>query len=123
MCRHFGATVIGTVSTAEKAKIALDHGIHHVINYKEQDVVQEVMCITDGKGCQVAYDGVGKAMLDTNLAVLARRGAFISFGSASGPIDSLDIAKLTKNSISLMRPALMDYTRTQEELETRNPSV
>ncbi len=112
-----GATVIGTVSSEEKAKVARAHGIHHVIIYTQQNVVEEVMRITNGIGVNVVYDGIGKSSFDTSLACIGRRGVFVSFGSASGPITDLDIGKLTKNSISLMRPALFDYTRTREEFE------
>lgn len=120
LCAMLGATVIGTASSDAKAQIAREHGrIPHVLVYTREDVVAEVMRLTGGRGVQVAYDGVGKAMLETTLAVLGRRGTFVSFGSASGPIEGLDIARLTKNSISLMRPALFDYTRTQQELEAR----
>lgn len=119
LCAMLGATVIGTASSDAKAAIARENGrIPHVIVYTRENVVDEVMRITEGRGVQVAYDGVGKAMLENTLAVLGRRGVFVSFGSASGPIDNLDIAKLTKNSIALMRPALFDYTRTQQELES-----
>ena len=117
LCKMLGATVIGTVSTQEKAKIARDHGIEHVIVYTEQDIVDEVMRITGGKGCKVAYDGVGKAMFETTLAVLGRRGVFVSFGSASGHLENIDAKVFTKNCISFMRPALFEYTQTQEELE------
>lgn len=86
LCNLFGATVIGTVSSEEKAKVAREHGVSHPVIYTKQDVVAEVMRITDGKGVQVVYDGVGKSMLETSIAVLGRRGAFISFGSASGPV-------------------------------------
>lgn len=55
-----GATVIGTTSTAEKAKIAKENGADHVILYKNEDVVKRVLEITNGEGVHVTYDGVGK---------------------------------------------------------------
>jgi NADPH2:quinone reductase len=117
LCRMLGATVIGTVSTREKAKIAQEHGIEHVIVYTEQSIRDEVMRITGGQGCRVAYDGVGKAMFETTLSVLARRGLFVSFGSASGHLESIDAKVFTRHCISFMRPALFEYTQTQQELE------
>lgn len=117
LCKMLGAVVIGTVSTKEKAKIAQEHGIEHVIVYTEQNVHEQVMRITDGKGCRVAYDGVGKAMFETTLSVLGRRGRFVSFGSASGHLENIDAKVFTRNCISFMRPALFEYTQTQQELE------
>lgn len=55
-----GATVIGTVSTEEKAAQAKDDGCHHIILYKEEDFVTRVNEITSGKGVEVVYDSVGK---------------------------------------------------------------
>ena len=117
MCAARGATVIGTVSSDEKARVSLAHGVSHAIVYTREDTVARVMEITGGRGVQAASDGGGQATLDTSRAALGRRGRLISFGGASGPIASLDISRLTRNSVSLMRPALYDYTRTQAELE------
>lgn len=55
-----GATVIGTVSTKEKAAQAKEDGCHHVISYKDEDFVSRVNEITSGKGVEVVYDSVGK---------------------------------------------------------------
>jgi NADPH2:quinone reductase len=116
-CKAFGATVIGTVSTEAKAAVAKAHGVDHAIVYSQQSIVDEVMRVTNGEGVQVAFDGVGQATLDSTLASLARRGKFISFGAASGHITNFPLSRLTKNAISLMRPSLADYVRTQEELD------
>lgn len=87
MAKASGATVIGTCSSEAKAKMAKEQAnVEHVIIYTQQDVVKEVMRITNGAGVQVVYDGIGKASFDTSLGCLARRGSFISFGSASGPV-------------------------------------
>lgn len=55
-----GATVIGTTSTEEKAKLAKAHGADHVILYTKEDTVKRVLEITDGKGVHAVFDGVGK---------------------------------------------------------------
>ncbi|KAH7516700.1 hypothetical protein FEM48_Zijuj10G0162900 [Ziziphus jujuba var. spinosa] len=55
-----GATVIGTVSTKDKAAQAKEDGAHHVIIYKEEDFVAHVNEITSGNGVDVVYDSVGK---------------------------------------------------------------
>src|SRR4030095_13267409 len=65
--KHLGATVIGTVSSDEKAKVAQGHGCAHTINYSKEDFVKRVDDITGGKKCPVGYDSAGK---DTFLKLL-----------------------------------------------------
>ncbi|KAI3519577.1 hypothetical protein L1887_08787 [Cichorium endivia] len=79
-----GATVIGTVSTKEKAVQAKEDGCHHVILYKDEDFVQRVMEITSGKGVEVVYDGIGKDTANGSFACLKNRGHMVLFGMASG---------------------------------------
>ncbi|KAG1450149.1 hypothetical protein G6F56_008428 [Rhizopus delemar] len=115
MLRHLGATVIGTVSTEEKAKLALENGANHVINYSKEDVVARVNEITGGLGCHAVLDGVGKDTWDISLASTRRLGTFISFGNASGSVPPISILSLTPKNIKLMRPQLFAYIATKEE--------
>jgi NADPH:quinone reductase len=55
-----GATIIGTTSSPEKAKIAKEYGADHVILYNQENTVQRVLEITNGEGVHAVYDGVGK---------------------------------------------------------------
>jgi NADPH2:quinone reductase len=115
--RHLGATVIGTVSTDEKAEIARAHGCAHPVIYTREDFVARVNELTDGRGCPVVYDSVGRATFDGSLACVARRGTLVCFGNASGKPEPFDALRLAQSgSIFLTRPTLMDYTRTREEL-------
>jgi NADPH2:quinone reductase len=112
-----GATVIGTVGSPEKAKIAEAHGCHYVIDYRQENFVTRVREITRGAGVPVVYDGVGKDTWAGSLDCLARRGMMVSFGSASGPVPAFEPAVLAaKGSIFLTRPTLMHYVATREEL-------
>lgn len=86
LAKTMGVTVIGTTSSHEKAKLALDHGADHVIIYRLEDVVSRVKEITKGKGVAVVYDGIGKDTVETSLACLAKYGKFVSFGNASGKV-------------------------------------
>ncbi|KAK4600985.1 hypothetical protein RGQ29_010532 [Quercus rubra] len=79
-----GATVIGTVSTKEKAVQAKDDGCHHVIIYKEEDFVARVNEITSSNGVDVVYDAVGKDTFQGSLACLKPRGYMVNFGQSSG---------------------------------------
>ena len=81
-----GATVIGTVSTAEKAALAKAHGCHHPIVYTKQNFVDEVKKLTDGQGVPVVYDSVGKTTFLDSLDCVEKRGLMVTFGQASGPI-------------------------------------
>jgi NADPH2:quinone reductase len=115
-----GAIVIGTVSTAAKVKTAHDSGAAHVIVGAEpKEMVTEVQRITNGRGVNVIYDGIGKDMWGPGLQCLAKRGYYIYFGNASGTIEDVDPFVLTPKCNYLMRPALMNYIETREELLAR----
>lgn len=112
-----GATVIGCVSTEEKAKNAKADGAHHVILYSDKNLVQRVKEITNGAGVSVVYDSVGKDTFQDSLDSLAVRGMLVSFGQASGAPAPVATSSLAVKSLFLTRPSLMDYTVKREELE------
>jgi NADPH2:quinone reductase len=115
--KALGATVIGTVGTPEKAKLAKKAGAKHVILYRDEDFVARVKEITKGKLCAVVYDGVGKATFPASLDCIAPLGLFVSFGSASGPIEAFDINLLSaKGSLFVTRPTLNTYAASPENL-------
>lgn len=119
-----GARVLATTSTEDKARLAREAGADEVIRYTEQDFAAEVRRLTDGRGVQVVYDGVGKATFDKSLDSLARRGMMVLFGQSSGPVPPFDPAILnTKGSVYLTRPSLFHYIATREELEARAADV
>ncbi len=113
-----GATVIGTVSTEEKAELARAHGCHHPILYTRQDFVAEVDKLTAGQKLPVVYDSVGKDTFMQSLDCLRPRGLMVSFGNASGPVDPISPLLLSqKGSLFLTRPTLFHYVATRPELE------
>jgi NADPH:quinone reductase len=115
--RHLGATVIGTVSSDEKAELARQHGCHHTIVYTRESFVARVREITGGALCPVVYDSVGKATFPASLDCLRPRGIFVGFGNASGKPDPFDMRVLAqKGSLYLTRPTLMTYTAAREDL-------
>ena len=116
--KHLGARVIGTAGSEEKAELARGHGADHVILYRDQDVAAEVRRLTDGKGVPVAYDSVGAATFEGTLGSLARRGLFVSFGNASGPVPPFAPLRLSQaGSLFFTRPTMFDYTATTEDLD------
>lgn len=115
--KAIGATVIGTVGSQDKAKLARDLGCDHVILYRTEDVAAKVREITDGVGVPVAYNSVGKDTFEATLASLKRRGLFVTFGNASGPVPAFEPARLQRaGSLFLTRPTLADYIATPAEL-------
>ena len=114
---HLGATVIGTVGSKEKGELAKANGCHHVIYYRDEDFVARVKEITNGKLCDVVYDGIGKTTFPASLDCLRPLGTFVSFGSASGQIDAFNINILqTKGSLFATRPTLNHYAAKREDL-------
>ena len=124
MGKMLGATVIGTVSTEEKAALAKGAGAEHVILYTQQDFEPEVKRITGGRGVDVVYDGVGATTFDKSLNCLRPRGYMILFGAASGPVPSLDLQVLNvRGSLFLQRPSLNHHIAAREELLQRAGEV
>lgn len=122
--RTIGCTIIGTVGSEEKIKIAKENGVNHVINYSKEDFSKKVLEITNGKGVDVVYDGVGKKTFEGSLTCIKLRGMFITFGNASGPIKNIDVKKhMAPKAIFITRPSVLPYTATREELELSAKTV
>lgn len=120
MCAALGANVIGTASTPEKAAVARENGCLHVINYKEQDIVEEVTRLTDGRGCHVVYSGVGRATFDADMACVRRNGTMCTYGNSSGAVDAIKPLALSKKNVKLVRPTLANYIADADEFATRS---
>lgn len=117
-----GGRVIGTVSTAEKERLARDAGADEVIGY--DDVPDVARQLTGGEGVPVVYDGVGATTFDGSLASLRPRGILVLYGAASGPVPPVDPARLqATGSAYLTRPTLVNYVATREELVRRAGDV
>jgi NADPH2:quinone reductase len=115
--KHLGATVIGTVGSDDKVDAARKVGCKHVIVSSKENFVERVKEITRGAGVPVVYDGVGKATFLPSLDCLRPLGLMVSFGNASGPLDSFNPAILSqKGSLFLTRPTLFTYTAKREDL-------
>jgi NADPH2:quinone reductase len=115
--RHLGATIIGTVSTSDKAALAKAAGCTHVINYKTEDFVKRTKELTNGHGVDVVYDSIGKDTFPASLDCLKPLGLWASFGSASGPVPPFEINILQgKGSLYATRPTLGTYIAKREDL-------
>ncbi|MFZ5796402.1 MAG: quinone oxidoreductase family protein [Sphingomonas sp.] len=114
--KAIGATVIGTVGSAEKAVQAKAAGADHVLLHKSEDVAQRVRELTDGAGVPIIFDGVGMATWEISLASAARRGLIVSFGNAGGKVTGVDLGILSaRGSLFVTRPTLFSYYVTPEE--------
>ena len=124
MAKKFGARVIGTCSTKEKAARAKVAGVDEVILYTEQDFESECRRLTGGKGVDVVYDSVGKSTWTGSLNSLRPRGMMVTFGNASGPVPPLAPLELTKRgSLYLTRPSLFAYISSRADLAWRSSDV
>jgi NADPH2:quinone reductase len=124
MAKGRGASVIATVSTKEKARLAKEAGADEVILYTEENFETEVKRLTQGKGVDVVYDSVGKTTFDRSLNCLRLRGMLVSFGNASGNPDPLRIMDLAeKGSLFVTRPTRADYSANREELLQRSGDI
>jgi NADPH:quinone reductase len=119
--RRLGATVVGTVSSEAKARLAREHGCEHVIvtrDYRFADAVQSAC-----GGADVVIDGLGDTAFDENLAALASRGHWISLGQASGPLRAIDANLLVHKSLSFSRPVVFAYIASRQALAARAESL
>jgi NADPH2:quinone reductase len=124
MARAVGARVIGTASSDEKAQLAREAGADEVVVFTRQDFETEVKRLTDGKGVDVVYDGVGKATFEKNLNVMRLRGMLVIYGMSSGAVPPVDPAKLSeKGSLYMARTTLAHFTATREELLARTSAL
>ncbi|MCZ6660695.1 MAG: quinone oxidoreductase [bacterium] len=125
MAARIGATVIGTVSTEEKASLAREAGADAVILYTEGDFAEEALRLTDGRGVHVVYDSVGQATFDQSLACLRPRGLLVLFGQSSGSVPPINPSVLATGggSLFLTRPGLAHYAADRGELLERAGDV
>ncbi len=115
--RSVGCRMIGTVSSKQKAELAMENGCEFIINYKEEIISEKVMEITNNTGVPVVYDGVGKDTFNESIKSLSTRGLMVSFGQSSGMVEKIDMHKtFNPKSLFYTRPSLMGYTLNREEL-------
>ncbi|HEY6134379.1 MAG TPA: zinc-binding dehydrogenase, partial [Rubrivivax sp.] len=115
--RRLGATVVGTVSNEDKARLAREHGCEHVIvtsDYRFADAVQR-LC----GGADVVVDGLGDAAREENFAALARCGHWISLGQATGALQPVSPDWLVAKSLTFSRPVVFDFVASATQLAER----
>ncbi|ODQ66137.1 NAD(P)-binding protein [Nadsonia fulvescens var. elongata DSM 6958] len=115
LCKLRHANVIGVTSTASKVELAKQLGCDHVIVSSDEDVASRVLEITNNKGVEGAFDGVGKDSFEFTFKSMARKGTFVSYGNASGPVPPLNLLTLSAKNMKIARPTLFGYVATPDE--------
>ena len=119
-----GVRAIGTAGGPAKVKLAKAHGYAEVIDYNKKDFAKEVMRLTKKEGVPVVYDSIGKSTWEGSLDCLQPRGYMVSFGNASGAVESFAPGILAaKGSLFLTRPSLVAYNATRKELEASSKAL
>jgi NADPH2:quinone reductase len=116
-----GGRVIGTASSEDKRETARSNGADEVTGY--EGFAERARSLTGGEGVAAVYDGVGATTFDEGLASLRPRGTMVLYGSASGPVQAVDLGRLSAGSLFLTRPVLRHHTATREELLDRAGAV
>jgi NADPH:quinone reductase-like Zn-dependent oxidoreductase len=117
--KALGATIVGTVSTPEKAEVAKAAGCHFPVVRSEKSFVEVVRDVTDNEGCAVVYEAIGKDTLQDSLDTLRPMGTCAAYGHVSGPPDPIDIIQDLgrRGSLFITRPAIMHYVAKRADLE------
>lgn len=115
--KHLGATVIGVVSTEEKAELARAQGCEHIVMADDADIAGAVRKLTDGAGVAAVYDSVGRDTFFASLDSLKPHGTMVTFGNSSGPVEPFAPGELAKRgSLYVTRPILFDFVNTRDSL-------
>ncbi len=117
--KALGATIVGTVSTEEKAEAARVAGCDYPVVRSKEDFVAKVREVTDGEGAAVVYEAIGKDTLQQSLDCLRLMGVCAAYGHVSGPPDPVDIIQDLgrRGSLFITRPAIMHYVAKRSDLE------
>jgi NADPH2:quinone reductase len=115
--KALGATVIGTVSSDDKAALAAGYGCDHAVVHTGDGWVERVLEITGGHGVAVVYDSIGKATFMDSLRCLRGRGTAINFGTVSGQVENFALQSLLHKSLTVCRPTLLSFVEDRDEYE------
>ncbi len=121
--KHLGAVVIGTVSTQDKAAIAIEAGADFTILYNEEDFVTKSKEFTQGVGPDYIIDGVGKTTFTQDLEAIRPHGHVCLFGSASGPAEPLLPNALQAKCLTISGGTLFNFLNNRSELLKRSNDV
>ena len=101
LAKRAGATVLATASSDERIERLRPYGLDHGINYRRDDVVQEVMRLTNKKGVDLVVDSVGGQTLQGSLLSLGYRGRVSMVGAAGREPMQVDVGSMMGGNRSL----------------------
>lgn len=120
IAKHLGAEVFATAGGPEKVEVARAAGADHVVDYRDTDFRAAIEAVAGPKAIDVVYDGVGASTFDGGLDLLRPRGTMVLYGAASGPVTSVETARLMQaGSLYFTRTALADHIRSSSALQGR----
>ncbi|MDQ2186667.1 quinone oxidoreductase [Alcaligenaceae bacterium A4P071] len=115
--RLLGARVIGTVGSPDKAQIATEFGCDHVILYREQSFVDEVRRLTDGRGVDAVFEGLGGQVFHDSLTVLRPFGHLVNLGQVAAGLPSVALGDLgPARSLTISVPGVFAYVHGGADL-------
>ncbi|MFK4146983.1 NAD(P)H-quinone oxidoreductase [Streptomyces sp. NPDC004065] len=106
LAKAVGAKVAVTAGTKEKLDHCAELGADVLINYREQDFVEEVRRATDGAGADVVLDNMGAKYLDRNVEALAVNGRLAIIGLQGGVKGELNIGTLLRKQAAITATSL-----------------
>ncbi len=101
IAKLFNARVIAVAGAPWKLEKAKSLGADEGIDYREQDVPEEIRRLTDRRGMDIVFDHVGAATWQTSLKVLGRGGRLVTCGATSGPEATTDIRYIYSRKLSI----------------------
>jgi NADPH2:quinone reductase len=120
--KSLGATVIGTVGSAEKAALVRSWGIDHVLDSGDPKLAEKVRALNGGRGVDVVYELVGRTTFAQSVLALRDKGHLIHVGNASGN-PAVDKAALAARGIRYAQPSTGQYVGEREELELASATL
>lgn len=112
-----GAVPVALTRTSHKRQALLDAGAAHVIATEEQDLINEVMSITDGKGARMAFDPVGGAYAGQIFKVLGMQGIFFQYGALDAQDIPVPVMDVLGKHLTLRGYELFEITGNSDKLE------
>lgn len=114
------ANVIAVASSDEKLQLAQKNGAKYLLNSSKltyDQIADKILEITNGVGVHAIFDSIGKDTINMDLKVIRRKGTIVSYGNASGPVDSFNLGLLSPKNVVLLRPQLFAYITEPQEFQ------
>lgn len=114
LAREVGARVAVTAGTAHKLQACLELGAEVLVNYREQDFVEEVRAVSGGAGANVILDNMGASYLSRNVELLAPNGRLVVIGLQGGTRAELDLGLLLGKRAAVIATSLRARPATEK---------